>query len=361
MNTLFQLVMANFKEMVRDRMALFWFLAFPVLFILLFGTIFSENNDTASFSIGLVQEEPGLLGDGLAQALGSIPSLKIERGTSRQQELRALERGDRSLVIVLPAGLSRLLEEGSSAEIPIYYDETRQSSHVLLPVIGRVLDEVERRMTNSPRLLDPRPEPVHAVRLRQIDYLLPGVLAMAIMQLGLFGSLRLAYLREQKILKRLGATPLPRGMLLGGEVIVRLLMALIQTTTIVVIGALVFRVTVLGSWFIVVGLVLMGAATFVSLGYMLVSFARSEESGHGIIQLVQFPMMFISGIFFPVNMMPGFLRPVMKAMPLTYLADALRQVMTGTPPQYSLATDVTVLGAWLIVTFALGIRFFQWE
>ncbi|MEW6245043.1 MAG: ABC transporter permease [Bacillota bacterium] len=360
MNTFVQLVIANIKEMARDRMALFWFLAFPVLFILLFGTVFSEDNDTASFSIGLVLEEPDPLGEALAQALGSIPSFNIVSGT-HQDELHALEQGDRSLVIVLPAGLSRLLVEGGKAEIPIYYDATRQSSHVLLPVIGRVLDDAERRVTNTPRLFEPRPEAVQSVHLRQIDYLLPGILAMALMQLGLFGSLRLISLREQKILKRLGATPLPRGLLLGSEVTVRLVMALVQTTTIVVIGYLVFRVTVLGSWFGVVGLVLLGAATFVSLGYMLVSFAKSEESAHGIIQLVQFPMMFLSGIFFPVNMMPGFLRPVMKAMPLTYLADALRQVMTGAPPQYSLATDVTVLGAWLVVTFALGIRFFQWE
>lgn len=107
--------------------------------------------------------------------------------------------------------------------------------------------------------------------------------------------------------------------------------------------------------------VVLGAATFVSIGYMLVSFGRTEESGQGILQLIQFPMIFLSGIFFPVNVIPGFLQPIIKAIPLTCLGDTLRQVMTGAAPPYNLYTDKTIMLAWLAISVFTAVHFFQWE
>ena len=106
------------------------------------------------------------------------------------------------------------------------------SSQVLLPVARQVFDEVERRMTGRPRIFEIVAEPVQRAKLRDVDFLLPGILAMALMQLGLFGSLRVVSLREQKILKSLGATPLPRGLLIGAEVVMRILMAMLQACVI---------------------------------------------------------------------------------------------------------------------------------
>lgn len=361
MKTYGLLVVANLKEMLRDRMALFWFLAFPILFVLLFGTIFGGDTSSATYTIGLVVEDEGDAGRGLQQVFNEISAFRVHSGT-RDEEVQALRGGHRSLVVVLPAGMSQQVSSGGKVEVPVYYDASRQlNNQVLLPAVIQVLTEFERQATGRPRLFEPRPEAVQSAQLKAIDYLLPSILAMGLMQLGLFGSLRLVSLREKKILKQLGATPLARSLLLLGEVTVRLLMAVVQMLTIILVGKMVFGINIVGNWFAVLGIVILGAATFVSLGYMLVSFVRSEESGQGIIQLVQFPMMFLSGVFFSVDMMPGFLQPVVRAMPLTYLADALRQIMTGSPPLYAISTDLLVLAAWLLITTILGARFFQWE
>ncbi len=101
--------------------------------------------------------------------------------------------------------------------------------------------------------------------------------------------------------------------------------------------------------------------TFISLGFMLINFARTPESGQGIIQVVQFPMMFLSGIFFPIEFMPDYIKPVVKAIPLTYLGDALRQVMVGAVPEHSMQTNLLVLSSWLIVTFLVAVKFWRWE
>ena len=184
---------------------------------------------------------------------------------------------------------------------------------------------------------------------------------MAIMQLRLFGSFQFLSLREQKIIRGLGVTPLPRTTLLGSEIMVRLILALVQTTLVLLIGTIVFNVTIIGSIIKLAGLAILGALTFISLGYMLISFASSMESGEGLVQVVQFPMMFLSGIFFPISIMPDFIKPVVKAIPLTYLGDALRQVMVGAPPEYAMSTNLLILAAWLIATLLVTVKFWRWE
>lgn len=361
MNTFRQLTMATLKDLLRDRMATFWFLAFPLIFTLLFGMIFSNMGQDVHYKIGVALEDGGPMTTGILHALESVPVFTVDTGTE-QAELQYLRKGERSLVIVLPAGVSRSAMMGVPVQIPVYYDATdRLTNQVLLPAVSQIFDEAERRMTNHPKIFAVAARAVNPRQVKEIDYLLPGILAMALMQLGLFGALRLVSLREQKILKRLGATPLPRWTLVASEVVVRLIMAVLQTLLIVVVGRLVFHVSVVGPWWQVAGLVLLGAATFISMGYMLTSFSKTEEAAQGLVQVVQFPMMFLSGIFFPLNIMPKFLEPVVRAIPLTYLGDALRQVMVGAPPTYSMGLEIGILLAWMVMTLGLSIRLFRWD
>jgi ABC-2 type transport system permease protein len=124
---------------------------------------------------------------------------------------------------------------------------------------------------------------------------------------------------------------------------------------------LIFKFQIIGNMALLAGFVLLGALMFVALGYLISGLAKTQESVIGISQLINFPMMFLSGLFFPVDFMPAWIRPVVTAMPLTYLADALRQIMVGATPVYSLWVDLGVLAAWLVVSAALAVRFFRWE
>lgn len=290
-----------------------------------------------------------------------MPIFELHQGT-RVKELQALGRGKRFLVVVVPrhsAGSGRTI---APLTIPVYFDPSKAATtQALIAAVREILAELERKMTGAPRLLSAQPIKATVTQLKNIDYLLPGILAMALMQLGLFGALNFVSLRERKIIRRLGATPLPRSMMLASEIIVRLGMAIIQTIVIVALGFLAFRVTITGNLLAVLGAVILGASVFITLGYFLVSFTKTEESASGLIQVVQFPMMFLSGIFFPLETMPGFLRPMVNAIPLTYLGDLLRKVMVGLPSAYGLGTDLAVLGGWLIVVMVLAVRFFKWE
>lgn len=204
-------------------------------------------------------------------------------------------------------------------------------------------------------------ESVQAHNLRSVDYLVPGILAMSIMILGLFGSLTMVEWREKKVLKRFEATPLPRCTVVASQIIYRLFLALVQTIIIIAIAYFAFDVQMLGNWLVLIGFVLLGTLVFVSMGYLAVSRAKTTEGAMPIVQILQFPMLFLGGIFFPVDFMPGFMRPIVEAIPVTYLGDGLRQVMVEASPLYSLAIDAAVLGGWLVVCFVLAIRLFRWE
>lgn len=357
-----QVFIANLKEFLRDKSSLFWFLAFPIIFIFIFGMVYSGNGEQ-TFKIGVVRNGDSPFAVNLSQALESVPNFEIIYN-DYEVEREALNSGERAMVITIPDIEYEQVSAKKSQDINVLYDSTRQqTSQILLSVVRQVFNEVERNITGSPQLFEINTETIQPEKINSFDfsYILPGILAMALMQLGLFGGLQILNLREQGIIRGLGVTPLPRITLLGSEILIRLLMALVQTFIIIFIGVTVFDLKIVGGFFEVTGLVILGAITFISLGYMLISFASSPESGERLIQAVQFPMLFLSGIFFPLAIMPDYIKPVVRAIPLTYLGDGLRQVMVGTTPEYSMSFNIMVLFIWFLISLFVAIKFWKWE
>ncbi len=361
MKAFVKLFIVSLKEFARDRMAFFWTLAFPVLFMLLFGAIFS-GSDSSKSQVGLVVEDKGPAGEGLAQAFGNVPVFDLYRG-DRESEMAALKMGKRRVVVILPAGLTEAVAHQQTGAVEVYYDPSQQmSAQYVLTIVQEVLNQAERHITGVKPMFSMNLMTIQAQRMRNIDYVVPGILAMALMQLGIMSvSLHVIALRQNQVLRRLGATPLRRTSLLASQVVFRVLVALTQAVLIVLVARLVFNVQMIGSWLTLFGVVLCGGLTFVGLGYLIASVAPTEDSGLAIAQIINFPMMFLSGIFFPVETMPGFLKPIITAMPLTYLGDALRQVMVGASALHPLSLDIAVLGAWLLVCVVLSVRLFRWE
>lgn len=361
MKAFVQLYLASLKEFLRERMTIFWTLAFPLVFIVLFGVLFSFGGDN-QFNIGLVVEDEGATAQQVAAFLRQVSVFEISE-TGRESELAALREADRAAVIVLPAGLSDAVAAKQPTPIVVFYDPaSQQTSQIVLTITRQVLEQVDRQLTGTQPAFVIQEETVQASELRTIDFLLPGILAMALMQLGLFGTAQpLVELRVQGVLRRLSATPLPRWTVLASQLAMRLTIALAQTVIIVAFGVLLFQVPFQGNPVLLLAIVILGALTFISLGYLVAAFSKNQETASGISSLINFPMLFLSGVFFPVELVPDFLRPVIAIIPLTYLVDALRQVMIGTNPLFPLPVDVGVLLAWFAGSLVIAIRFFKWE
>ncbi len=362
------LYLASVREFVRDRSALFWAVAFPVMFILIFGAVFSGSDDI-SFSIGLVNED-GAASERLVESFQSIDAFNISTG-ERGGELAALQDGDRSAVIVIPAGtgaaLGSALEGGSdeSARLEVYYDPADQNtSQIVLNVVNQVVSGMNQAITGmSPVLSIEQREVTADEDLRLIDYMVPGVLGMSLMQLGLMATAGpLVSLREKGVLRRMGATPLTRATLLAAQVAFRLTIAFFTTALLIAVGMLVFNVQVrLENLPAIIGVVLLGSATFVTLGYFMSTLVKTEEAVEGLVSLPYFIFMFLSGIFWPVEFMPDWIRPVVDAIPLTYLGDLLRRTMIEAGYYFSATRSLLILTGWLVVCAALAVRFFRWE
>lgn len=360
MKSFAKLLLAAFRQFYRDKTALFFTFAFPLLFMLLFGFIFSGSDDI-SYEIGLVDGDNSMMSENIAQSLGAVPIFEISEG-DLGGKLDELKSGDLRAVFLIPAGLEASINSGQKADITVYYDPSQTSSSpIILSIMNELLNEINRQLTQQPVLLELNEESVQAQELNYIDYLVPGILAMSILFLSLFGSLPLVEWREKLILKRLGATPLRRSTVVFSQVVYRLMLAVVQTIIIILVAFFVFDVQIVGNWLLLLGLVLLGALTMISISYFAVSRARTTEGAMPIIQLIQFPMLFLSGIFWPIEFFPEFMQPIVSAIPLTYLGDALRQVMVDATPLHPLGLDVAVLAAWFVVCMALAIRFFRWE
>ena len=370
MKAFIPLYMANVREFVRDRSALFWTAAFPVMFILIFGVIFTGGDDI-SFSIGVVNED-GAASERLVENFEAIDAFNVTVA-EREQELSALEDGDRSAVIVIPQGTGAAIgsaitpasdRQSKGAALEVYYDPADQNtSQIVLNVIDRIVAGMNQGITGVAPVLTVEAREVTSTELTNIDYLLPGILAMSLMQLGLFGTAApLVSMREKGVLRRMGATPLSRWALLVSQVAFRMTLAFLQTAILMGVWMAAFDVQIeIQNLPLIIGVVLFGASMFITLGYFLSTLANTEEALQGIVALPNFLFMFLSGIFWPVDFMPSWIRPLVDLIPLTYLGDLLRKVMIDAGSYFSAERSILVLGVWLAVTTVLALRFFKWE
>lgn len=368
MRSFTHLYLATVREFVRDRTALFWTLAFPVMFIFIFGVIFGSSGDI-SFDIGVVNQD-GAASQPLVAGFQQIDAFDVHQG-SLDDELEALKDGDRAAVIVIPPGTGAALggvqttdTAESSALLDVYYDPAdTNTSQIVLNVIDKVIAQMNEEITGVSPAVRVAQKSVATHDLSYIDFLLPGILGMSLMQLGLFGTAApLVSLREKGVLRRMSATPLSRAGLLASQVAFRLTIAAAQTGIIVLVGALVFGVHIEYANFPqIIGIMVLGATMFVTMGYFIAGLAKTEEAVQGVITLPNFIFMFLSGIYFPVEVMPSWIRPLVDIIPLTYLADALRATMIDAGSVFPMTRSIAIMLGWLAVCAALALRFFRWD
>jgi len=366
LNAFTSVFIAHYKQFVRDRAALFFSFIFPIMFILIFGWVFSDPG-VETFEIGLVDQgspqSAGAVAAGLDSVIIDEDTKVFEIGEGELDEkMQLLRDGDLDAVIVVPEDADSSLQLGQPVDLQVYYDPSQTSNQqILIPILNQVIDGIDRGMQGSIRLIGLEEHSTSTHQLRYIDYLVPGILGMSLMFTGIFGGIPIIQQRQAHIIKRLGSTPLRRSMLVFGELAFRVIIVLLTAALIVLVGRLMFGVQMVGNWVSLFGIVLLGTLVFSSIGYLIAAFVRTEEGAIPIINVITFPMMFLSGTFFEVANMPAFIEPVVKAMPLTYLNDALRQIMVDGSPVHAMSTNVMIMAAWTVVCLMVTIRFFKWD
>ncbi len=198
--------------------------------------------------------------------------------------------------------------------------------------------------------------------MRAIDFLLPGVLVMALTVTGIMATaIGFAEEREKGIYRRLSLTPLKRSILIIGQILHRYLVIVVQVILLLLIGILAFEVKIAGNYLLFWLILTFGAMCLLSIGFALTGLIRSARSATPISVSVFFILLFLGGIFIPTNILPVFLARFSNALPTTHLADALRAVIISGSGIGTIWKDLLIVGGWTLACLGLAIRFFRWE
>jgi ABC-2 type transport system permease protein len=308
MQALIQLSIANIRSFIRDRAALFWTFAFPLIFVVLFGLIFQGGSTSIKLGWVDLDGSSGPTGSTtLRSAFASVKAVVItdEDETTAKDQMKT---GKLDAIVEVPKGYSAAIAAAgatsvSPASVTVFVDPTQAATGgIVQQVVAGVLAAVN--LGGRPASVQAQLATIQTQNLNIISYLVPSILGMALMQLGVFAAIPLVADREKKILKRLNATPLHRWQLVGSNVVMRLIIGIIQTLIIVAVGTALFGLQVTGSLILLGSLVVLGALAFISLGYVIASFAPTEDAANSMTSVVQFPLMFLSGTFFVIDQMP---------------------------------------------------------
>ena len=350
------------KIFLRDRQAIFFTLFFPLIFITVFG-LFADS-DPDPFDIGVVNESSSQSSEDFLNALNSAGVFKIESG--EESILRGmLVEGDLSLVLILPADFgSGTASEALAAEsVRVLVDaaQVRQVG-VILPILEKALLKLERSFRDTEPMFELQIEDVQSRSQSYLDFLLPGILAFTLMQISIAGSgFNIVEYRRKGILKRLFVTPIRPQDFIAAIVFARLMLCLIQMSVLLGIAVWFLDVSVSGGLVSLYSLIIIGTVIFLCLGFCLGSIAKTQQSVQAIGNIFIFPQMFLSGIFYPVEQMPEYVQPIAAVLPLTYVANGLREVFTNGLTLFELNLDLLGIAVWLILAFVLATRMFVWK
>lgn len=335
------LVLARLRESFRQPETIFWTFLFPALLAVALGVAFRGGRPDPS-SVAVV----GVSGyERLARTLGSDNSIRAEVLDRRTAELRL--RTGRAAFVVIPGN-------------PLVYrfDPTRTESHLARAAVDAAVQRAAGRSDPVPVVEERIMEPGS----RYIDFLIPGLLGMNLMGGGLWGiGWSIVEMRIRKLLKLQLAAPMRRRDFLLSHILARMVFVPLEVVPLLALAGLIFQVSVQGSIAGLAVVVTAGAFSFAGLGTLLAARARTTQMIYGLINLCTLPMFVLSGVFFSTGRFPDALQPLIKALPLTALNDALRAVINDGASILSLGPQFLVLGLWGVVSFAGTRWLFRWS
>ncbi|TJY43342.1 ABC transporter permease [Cohnella pontilimi] len=357
-----KLFSANIKMMFREKQVWFWNLFFPIILMSIFILIFGGGSDKAfKAKVAVVKPEQSQAAEGMYQGLKQIPvfTWQSEEPVSQEQADSLIKNKDVDGVIVLP-------DNGQAQSIKLIVNrenETSATSQALRGILDHFVTQANFQKAGITPAFKLETDSITSGSedLSSVDFLMTGMIALAIAQGGLFGMVDLVEMRRKGLLKRLRMTPVRMGLLGLASMLVRFVLGVVQIAVLTVIGVYGFGAhlhldiaTLIVAFFI-------GSLAFNAIGYLISSFSKSLEAYMGVANIASFLMMFISGIFFPVNSLPDWLQSVTSAIPLTYFVEGLRDGMVY--GEGLVTSDfwfgIGVLALWGAIAYMIGATLYR--
>jgi ABC-2 type transport system permease protein len=365
----------SLKTFSREKSAMFFTIAFPIILILVFGTIFL-NQDNASFDLHVQDLDQTNSSAQLVKALELNGKVKITAVDPAIDPTRYAKDRKVSLVLVIPRGYEKALarrlglmggipnaafrDPNASVTVTYIYDASASSTSTKTQLLQAGLAVVNQGLSGQPPFIRAVETSILAKKYRFIEFFVPGIIAMSVMTSSLSGAVTMnAELRQKGVIRKLSTTPITRADWILSNILYQFVLAVISTAAILVVSYGVFSVRLqINAWLIV--FLVLEVFAFGGIGMILTRVANEAESAAAAANFIMFPMMFLAGSFFPIEMMPAFLQTIARILPLYYVNEGLRASMVSVDNTAALRY-AAMIGVFAAAVFVVGTTTTKWE
>lgn len=353
------------KRLFRDKVGIFFVFIFPLIFLVIFGSIFNGNDDV-SFRIALLNESKTQFASQFVKEIKNNKVLKVDDEISTIEAAKEkMNRGQLEATIILPSdfGVQQEGKQFPSGQARVLYDQSNeQAGQTLSSVMSDVFKEINQKLVPTETPFSARAESTATKGLTRFDYTFSGILGFTLLSLGIFGPTTVfPRLKQKGVLRRYHTTTLKVWQYFTGNVISNGIIGMIAVAFMFTAALLFFDLNMRGSYFTLASVVLLGTTMLFGIGLSLGGWAKNENQAAPMAQLVTLPMMFLSGVFFPTFLMPEILQNITKFIPLTPIIDSVRLIITENASFADLAPQFAVMAVWTVVIYFIAFKVFRWE
>ena len=372
-------------EFSRSKLRLILLVLMPLFMMVMVGYIFPSGTSISHQPVALVNQDIGNssvhLGNAFVSSLETINNqtgmMDLSTATGFDDIKTRIQDGKLSGGIIVPPDFTDSILSGKQGEITIVTDQSNpQISAMMQAVLSQTIESMGTYVArlnlnstyhiawdNTMAVIQPYSVQFTGIVPGQSNYfefVAPGIISMVVMMSLMTGLPHaISYEKDIGTLDGMLVAPINRLSIILGKVMAQTIRGLIQGAIIVILAVLLFGVVIYGSILLVVALLLLTVFSFVGLGILITSFTGREETATMVMMTLMFPMMFLSGVFFPIQQMPSFMQDIAHVLPLTYAAQALRKVMVLGAGLDAVATEILILFGFGIVLLAIAVPMFK--
>lgn len=342
---------AILKGFLRDKASVFFALVFPLMFLVLFGGIFGDQ-EQSRLDMVQVGSVP-LIDDMPEQARAAFDAtFAVETSDDLDAAIDEVRTGDADVAVQMRGD-----------ELVAHYTRTDQvGSAIVQGSLRAFVDGTNVALSGQPPTYSLRTEAVEDDSLKAIAYVTPGLLGWAVAMSAAFGAAAtLNGWRQSRLLRRLQLAPVSTRTLVSARVAVTLGIALVQMAVFLGLGVAFFDLVLTGAWPAAVPLLVVGTLCFMAIGLLAGAVAKTTEGAVNMANFIVLPMAFLSGSFFPLEGAPDWLQGVSQVLPLRHLNDGMLDVMVRDQPWTAALVPMGILAAFAVVVTLLAARLFRWE
>jgi ABC-2 type transport system permease protein len=365
MYTVMTLVRINTKRFFRDRLAIFFTVVFPLIFLFVFGGLNSGGGDV-SFRVGLVNESDTTFAKEFVKTSKDSKILKVDPNVTTLDAAKdMMTKSQLDATIVLPREFGEMREgakyPSGQARI-VYTANNEQSATALSSILDAQFRGINAKFVKNETPFSVKSERLNERALSQFDYTFAGLLGFAIIGMGIFGPVNVfPELKKMGILRRLSTTPLRVWQYFLATMIGQAIIGLLSLSIMFIVAISIFKLKVVGNYFELTGFLILGIMMILGIGLALGGWAKNERQAAPLSNIIVFPMMFLSGTFFPRFLMPDWLQTISEFLPLTPVIDGIRLIATEGAHLSGILPQLGMIGVWTVVIYAIAFRVFRWE